>query len=83
MLRTLGLVWVKMRKAHGEHFGTAAPLKADPSPRSSERTIRARSGREQSQQNRSIFDHLVTRSDWVRLNRLHLGSPPHRASSFA
>ena len=65
---------VKMRKAHGEHFGTAAPLKADPSPRSSERTIRARSGREQSQQNRSIFDHLVTRSDWGPLKQLHFGS---------
>jgi hypothetical protein len=33
-----------MRKAHGEHFEIAVPLKADPSLRSSERKVRAKTG---------------------------------------
>jgi len=39
-----GLLRVMMRKAHGEHFRTAAPLKADPSRRSSERKVGAITG---------------------------------------
>ena len=28
-LNALGLLWVKMRKSHSEHFSTAVPQKAD------------------------------------------------------
>jgi Transposase IS66 family len=39
--------------------------------------------REQSQQNRSIFDHLVTRSDWGPLKQLHLEKAPFCQASFS